>query len=46
MPWFFTAACRLALVTESGGYSLDAMHGLLFAVASLFKKHRLEAQGL
>ena len=41
LPWVFVAAWRLALATESGGYSLDAMHGLLFAVASLFKKHRL-----
>jgi len=38
---FFVAACRLSLVTASGGYSLVAMHGLLIAVASLVAEHGL-----
>ena len=31
----------LSLVVESGGYSLDAVLGLLIAVASLVAEHRL-----
>ena len=29
------------LIVESGGYALDAVHGLLIAVAPLVVKHRL-----
>ena len=38
----FVATCRLALVAESRGYSLAAVHGLLTAVSSsLVKEDRL-----
>ena len=35
-----------SLVSESGGYSLAAMHGLLIAVASLVAERGLWANGL
>ena len=38
---YFLAACRLSLVVASEGYSLVAVCGLLFAVASLVAEHRL-----
>ena len=31
--------CSLSLRSESGGYSLVAMHGILIAVASLVAEH-------
>ena len=37
----FVALRRLSLVVESGGYFLDAVHGLLIAGASLLAEHRL-----
>ena len=39
--WVFTAAHGLSLVSESGGYSLIVVHGLLIMVASLVAEHRL-----
>ena len=39
--WVFVAACRLSLVTVSGGYCLVVACGLLIAVASLVVKHWL-----
>ena len=44
--WVLVAACRLSLVVASGGYSLVAVFGPLFAVASLVIEHGLWAQGL
>ena len=37
----FVAVCGPSLVVESGGYFLDAVHGLLLAGASLLAEHRL-----
>ena len=39
--WVLVAACGLSLVAASRGYSLDAVFGLLIAVASLVAEHRL-----
>ena len=41
LSWVFTAAHKLPLVAESGGYSLAAVHGLLIVVASLVAEHGL-----
>ena len=39
--WVLAAVCELSLVAASGGYSLVAVLGLLFAVASLVVDHTL-----
>ena len=39
LHWVFTAVCRLSLIAGNEGYSLVAVHGLLFEVASLAAKH-------
>ena len=38
---FFLAVCRLSLAVASEGYSVVAVCGLLFAVASPVAEHRL-----
>ena len=38
--WAIIALCGLSLVSESGGYSLVAVHGFLTALASLVE-HKL-----
>ena len=37
--WVFDAACRAALVAGSRGYSVFAVHQLLFVVVSLVVEH-------
>jgi len=39
--WGFIAECRLSLLAASGAYSLAVVPGLLTAVDSLVKEHRL-----
>ena len=39
--WVFVTVCRLPLIAESRGYSLIAVSGLLFAVASLVTENGL-----
>ena len=39
--WVFVAVQAFSLVAVSGGYSLVAVCGLLFVVASLVAEHRL-----
>ena len=39
--WVFVTVCRFSLIAESRGYSLIAVSGLLFAVASLVTEHGL-----
>ena len=43
--WVFVAMCGLSLVVASGGYSLDAVHRLLIAMASLVAEHGLGGMG-
>ena len=40
--WVLAAVCELSLVAASGGYSLVAVLGLLFAVASFVVDHALQ----
>ena len=46
LPWVFSAARGLCLVTASGGCSPDAVCGLLPAVAPLVAEHGPEVHGL
>ena len=45
LPWVFVAMCGLSLVVASGGYSLDAGHRLLTAMASLVAERGLGGMG-
>ena len=44
--WVVVGAGGLSLVTESGGYSVSSVCGLLVVVASLVAEHRLSSCGL
>ena len=41
LRWVFVAVPRLSLTTDSEGYSLVGVHGVLIAAASLVVEYRL-----
>ena len=43
--WLFVAMCGLSIVAASGGYSLDAVHRLLIAMASLVAERGIGGLG-